>query len=322
MSIKISSVNTGGNQELPTSFVTLIVTLNTVGSLLNIGVNSILIYTIFKLKLQKKISYRFILCLSASDMCVGIIVQPVLSARLCVSDPETLPFVRLALVFLGIMFVQTSCAMAAVISVDRYLHMKHLMYYTSHMTKRRCNLLIALTIAISFVVSVGVSIGVINNLAVYVTACWLSLNVALLFLVVIFYTRAYLSIRGRIAHSTFRSEGRRHNKRIQRPDLEFIKGMVFLLIALLVFYVPFEIASMLVLFMSSGLSKEAKLNLQYAYYCCLICVYLISSYNGIILIMFDRKLRSYLQRNMLRRGEHMTSSSVVRVAAIDIEDIP
>ena len=322
MSDKIGSINTGENQELPEGFISLIVTLNTVASLLNIGVNSVLIYTIFKLKLQKKVSYRFILCLCSSDTCVGIIVQPFLSARLCISDPDILPFVRLALIFLGIMFVQTSCVMTAVIALDRYLHMRHLMYYTLHMTKRRCSLLIALTVIISFIVSLIVSIGVINNLAVYVTACWFSLNIALLCLVVMFYTRAYLSIKGRIADATFRSESTRHNKRIQRPDLEFFKGMVIILIALLVFYVPYAIASMLVLFMPSRSSRETKLNVQYAYYCCLICAYLVSSSNGVILIMFDRKLRKYFLRNILRRNENMASSSVVRVATIDIEEIP
>ena len=310
------------NQELAESFVIFLIAVNTVASLMNICINSTLIDIILKLKLQRKISHRFILCLSFSDLCVGTIVQPILSIRLSISDPAVLPVLRLSLVFLGIFFVQTSGIMTAVISLDRYLHMRHLTYYNSHMTKRRANTLIAASVIISFLISLVVSVGAVFKLTVYVTTTWLSLNVVILCLIVIFYIRAYLSIRGRVAEMSFQPSNIRRSQRIQRPDIEFIKGMMFILIALLVFYVPYEIIGILVFFMPAGSSEETKVNLQYAYYCCLIFVYLISSYNGIILIMFDRKLRGYFRRNILRRGQSNNSISVMRDTTVYLEDIP
>ena len=310
------------NQELAEGFIMSLIAVNTAASLMNIGINSTLIDIILKLKLQRRISHRFILCLSFSDLCVGTIVQPILSIRLSISDPTVLPVLRLALVFLGIFFVQTSGIMTAVVSLDRYLHMRHLTYYNSRMTKKRANLLMAASVIISFLISLFVSVGAVLKLTVYVTTVWLSLNIVILCVIVVFYIRAYLSIRVRVADMAFQSGNNHHSHRIQRPDIEFMKGMMFILIALLVFYVPYEIIGILVFFMPSGSSDKTHVNLQYAYYCCLIFVYLISSYNGIILIMFDRKLRGYFQRNILRRGQSNSSISAMRDTTVCLEDIP
>ena len=321
MSKHVASVNPEANQELSKSFIIFLITANTMSSLLNIGVNSVLIYIIFRLKLQRKISHRFILCLSISDLCVGIIIQPLLSVRLAVSDPAVLSLIRLVLVFLGITFVQTSGVMTGVIALDRYLHMRHLLYYNSHMTKRRASLLIAATVITSIITSLIVSVGAIYQLTVYVNTCWLSLNIVILGLIVVFYVRAYLSIRNRVADTTCHAASNDQRLRIQRPDIEFVKGMMYILIALLVFYIPYEVTGLMVFFLPTR-SEETKLQLQYAYYCCLLFVYLISSYNGIILIMFDGKLRRFFHRNILRRGQTKNSSSAARDTTIYLEDVP
>ena len=319
MANKVTLVNPQSNQTFAESFVIFLVTLNTIASLSNICVNSTLIYIICKLRLLKKISYRLILSLSVSDLCVGIIVQPMLSARFLISDPRILLLLRLVLQFFGIMFVQTSAIMTAVISLDRYLHMKHLMYYNSHMTKKRANSLIVFTVLVSFLISVAITVGTIYELTIYFNTFWLSLNVVIMFFIVVFYSRAYLSIKSRVGDTTFQSA---NSRRIQRPDLEFIKGMVFILVALFVFYVPYEIIGMLIFFTPNTASMETKLNLQYAFYVCIIFVYLVSVYNGIILITFDRKLKTFFKRNILRRHQSSKSISVVRDTTICLEDVP
>ena len=300
MSTDSSSLNPETNQPLAKEFIISFYAVNGIASIFNIFINSTLIYLIFKLKLLKNISYRFILCLSLSDLCVGTIVQPLLSLTLSTSDPVTLALFKLILLVCGIMFAQTSFTMTTVISLDRYLRMKHLLQYNSHMTKRRANLLIAATVIISVTLSLVVSVGALYKLAVYVATFWLVINGIMISVICVFYLRAYRSIRNRVADTTCNTASTTQSQRIQRPDVEFIKGMMFILIALLVFYVPYEIISMLVFFLPNASSEETKLELQYAYYCSLVLVYLISSYNAIILIKFDGKLRRFFQRNILQ----------------------
>ena len=300
MSTDSSSLNIGTNQTLAQEFIISFYVVNGIASIFNIVINSTLIYIIFKLKLLRNISYRFILCLSVSDLCVGTIVQPLLSLTLSTSDPATLALYVIILLVCSIMFAQTSLTMTTVISLDRYLRMKHLLQYNSHMTNQKANLLIATTVIISVLISFIVFVGGFYRLAAYVGAFWLAVNGSMMVFVCVFYVRAYISIRNRVADTTLHSTNHTHLPGIHRPDIEFIKGIMLILIALLVFYIPYWIISTLVLFLPTASSEKMKLELLYAYYCCLILVYFISLYNGIILIKFDRKLRRFFQRNILQ----------------------
>lgn len=321
MTKELDLLNPQDDARLADGFVKLLAALNTGASLVNICINLLLIYLIYKMRLFRKISYRFIMCLSISDLGVGLLVQPILTARLLIHNKTQLMLIRLCLQFFGIIFVQTSAILTAVISLDRYLHMKHLMYYNTHMTKRRANLLIALTLILSWSIGIGITISTIYNLTIYVNTCWLSLNVAILFVTAVFYTRAYLSIKKRIAHVTFSSEKMSRNQRIQRPDLEFIKGMVFILVALLVFYVPYEITGLLIFFLPKSASVQTRRNVQYGFYSSILCLYVMSIYNAIILIMFDRKLKDFFKGRILRRRKTNKPVSVIRDTTMCLEDL-
>ena len=300
MSTDSSSLNPETNQPLAKEFIISFSIVNGIASIFNIFINSTLIYLIFKLKLLRNISYRFILCLSLSDLCVGTIVQPFLPLALSTSDPMKLAMVKIILLVCGILSAQTSLTMTTVIALDRYLRVKHLLQYNSHMTKRRANLLIAATVIISIIMSLIVSIGTIFKQAAHVATFWLVINGIMISVICVFYLRAYRSIRNRVADTIYHTASSTQSQRLQRPDVKFMKGMTFILIALLVFYVPYEIISMLVFFLPNASNEETKLELQYAYYCSIVLVYLISSYNAIILMKFDGKLRRFFQRNILQ----------------------
>ena len=128
-----SSLSSESNQTMNESIVNSFIAVNSLTSLLNISVNSILIYMIFKPRLLKNTSYQFIICLSLSELCIGTIVQPMLSVRLFIRNPAVLPFLKLGVLLSGIMFAQISPTITGVISLDRYLYMKNLTYYNSRL---------------------------------------------------------------------------------------------------------------------------------------------------------------------------------------------
>ncbi|XP_065058624.1 melanocyte-stimulating hormone receptor-like [Rhopilema esculentum] len=301
------------------NFLVPYILVNTIASLFNILINLSLAYAVRKMKLFKKPSYRFILCLSISDFCVGMAVQPLLSTRLLVTNVEKLKVIRLLLTFLGIVFVQLSGMTTALISLDRYLHMKHLMYYQSHMTIRKASLLIALTVILAVCIGFIVTISAIFGHAEIVNIGWLSTNFLILFVIVVFYTRAYLSVKKRVAQNTMNKGQNRPSQRYQRPDFEFAKGMIFILVALFVCYVPYLIVGMLIAVLPQS-SSDTSFNLQVAFYCALIFVYFISSYNALVLIFFDKKLKTFF-KSRIKKESQQQKSVAFKDTTVYLEDI-
>ena len=309
------------DSKLKEGHIAVLITINTIASLFNIIINSFLSYAIIKIKLHRKISYRFILCLNMSDLCVGAIVQPLLSARLAITDPKILPILRILVQFTGIVFCEISGVMTTVISLDRYLHMRHLQYYNAHMTPKRATILIILSAVASVLIGIALTVTTFNGTVFYVNTTVLSGNVLILFAIVVFYIRAYMSIKERISANQVRASGSDRKNSIQRPDLEFAKGMMFILVALFVCYVPYLVMGLLISLTRYFKNSDVSLSLELGFYWALMFLYFISSYNAFILMIFDRKLRAFTRKFFVGKTERRESSNR-RETSVRLEDIP
>eukprot|EP00112_Aurelia_sp_Birch-Aquarium-sp1_P018396 Seg4381.1 transcript_id=Seg4381.1/GoldUCD/mRNA.D3Y31 product="hypothetical protein" protein_id=Seg4381.1/GoldUCD/D3Y31 len=309
------------DSKLKAGHIAALITLNTIASLFNIIINSFLSYAIIKLKLHRKISYRFILCLNISDLCVGAIVQPLLSARLAITDPKILPVLKIVLQFTGIVFCEISGVMTNVISLDRYLHMRHLQYYNAHMTPKKATILIIFSAVASILIGIALTVTTFNGTVIYVNTTVLSGNVLILFAIVVFYIRAYMSIKQRISTNQVRAARSNRKSSIQRPDLEFAKGMMFILVALFVCYVPYLVMGLLISLTRYFKNSAVSLGLELGFYWALLFLYFISSYNAFILMIFDRKLRAFTRGYFFGETERRESSNR-RETSVRLEDIP
>ena len=111
---------------------------NTISSLMNTSANAFPLYAIKKVNLGNSISYRFIIALNISDLCVGAIAQPLYSIAYAdiITNSASVKVVHLDAKVAGYVPSQLSGFMTFLTSLYRYLHMKYLNEYNAHMTHR------------------------------------------------------------------------------------------------------------------------------------------------------------------------------------------
>ena len=274
-------------------FLISIITVNMVASLFDILINLSLMCAICKLKLLKKISYRFIIALCISDTCIGAIVQPLLTARLLLTNKATRTIVRLVYQFFAITFCNGTGMLICTISLDRYIHMRYLQRYSDHMSTKKANALLVGVVLSSTCMGVAITIAAIKGHVLYVSSIVLVVNFVALLAIAIFYTRAYLSIKKRLANTKIKTSNVSRGRKFPRPDLTFAKGMLLILISLIICYIPYLVIGGIVALLSDTASTNEQYTLQMAFYWSLVFTYFVSFINAMILFIFDGKLKSF-----------------------------
>ena len=261
---------------------------NFISSLINIFSNAFLLYTVRKLKLGTRVSYRFVVALAISELVVGATIQPLFSV--VYADTFASKFhattLHVAVEATAVVPVQFSTLMILLISVDRYLHMKHLNLYNVYMTRRRGNILIICSVFVSILLGIlsilaslyefyiPVSIGVISTDAIVFSA------------LMICYIKAYLSVRKRVAATEVLNGTA---KGISRVDMQFAKAILVIMASLALRYIPYYIFAFLV-------AKESSLQngIIFAHFWSTQLLFLGACTNVVILFGFNRKLRNFL----------------------------
>ena len=238
------------NLFIPHGQIISLVVLNTLISIANILVNLFLIYAIWKLKLYTTLSQRLILCLNFSDLCVGLTVQPCVTAVYLTEDINKAVGIRLAAQFFSFLFCQFSGVMTMIITLDRYLHMKYLHFYKVYMTSRKAVMFIAANLGLSISLAVTYTLASTYGFFKYINTTFLVTDLVVLIAIFLLYTCTYLSLRSRVKDSQLPSTTTtdRKERRVQRRDAEFAKGMVLILAALFACYMPYFITGCVVSF--------------------------------------------------------------------------
>ena len=175
--------------------------------------NSYLIHALRKLKKLGKLSYRFVLYLSISDICFGIsgilMDSIALYGNKCKCIKVLDPFVWL---IAGHNFCSNfSLGCVLIIAIDRFLHMKFLTRYETMMTKWRARMLLVInavfttqTITVMSILPYYEKTFIIKNYETYrIYRIVLSLiYIALISSIFVVYLWTYLTIRKRVANLT------------------------------------------------------------------------------------------------------------------------
>ena len=140
--------------EISPGNLVVIMTVNTAVAISNILVNTFLIYALKTTGQLNTLSNKLIVCLSISDTGVGLFGQTFYLASIvfmyhgnisCTAELFTQAFSFACCHFSGVML--------AIISIDRYMHIKHSRKYSSLMTGRRATVLIFINLVIALAVS-------------------------------------------------------------------------------------------------------------------------------------------------------------------------
>ena len=175
--------------------------------------NSYLIHALRKLKKLRKLSYRFVLYLSISDVCFGISGMLMDSISLygskckCIKVPDPLVWLIAGHNFCS----NFSLGCVLIIAIDRFLHMKFLTRYETMMTKRRARMLLMIntvfttqTITVMSILPYYEKRFIIKHYETYrIYRIVLSFfYIALISSIFVVYIWTYLTIRKRVANLT------------------------------------------------------------------------------------------------------------------------
>ena len=253
--------------------------------ILNIILNSTLVHCLRNLEKLKKISFRFILILSASDILLGItlLVSDIVLRFLDIKE-RSITALQITIVLRMTIAIFSGC-MIIVISIDRYIHIVYLTRYSSVMTKKLARLLIAAAVIVPLG-SIGFKILGLK-FGFYMYTLFISSISAFLGLIVILilYYQAYRSINDRMKDNSINND--------DRPDARktFARVALLLLASLFVSLTPFLVLHPLSWYYGDKHWAIFLANLFHVF------VYMNSAINAIIIMYFDREIRNHLKES-------------------------
>ena len=263
-------------------------TFNLMSSLVNVASNAFLLYTVRKLKLATSVFYRFVVALAISELIVGVTGQPMYSVVYAgtFASKSYARTIHVVIEVVAIVPGQFSVLMILLISVDRYLHMKHLTLYNIHMMGRRGNSLIISNVVACLLLGILFILASIYGFYTPVSIGFIVTNVILFSIFLSYYVKAYLSVRRRVVAMEVVNNT---SQNISRTDLQFAKGILIIVTSVTLRYLPFSVFGIL-----KSMDKNMNYGIIVAYLWSIQLIFLGISINVVILFGLNRKLRSFV----------------------------
>ena len=287
---------------------------NTTVGIFNILANMFLIYALSKLRQLSKVSYKLILCLSMSDFCVGLILQPLVTAVMFVDSKELSCHCKLAAQSFSFMFCQFSGVMIMIITLDRYLHMKYLNKYSLHMTHRVAYLLIAGNVLSSICIMLSSIFASRYDRFFPFQSGLIVLDSIVILTIFILYTSTYVSVKNRVQDlqtlninvNKCQTGKRRKMNTKGSHNLTLAKTMVFILISLVICYLPYFIVGVIRPYKKyirgENPGEPIDVLLLWSY----ICVYMNSFLNVLVFVWGNKSLQTFMftivNKNMMENN--------------------
>ncbi len=257
-------------------------------ALLSISFNSLLVHVLRRLKKLRNISYKFVVLLSISDIGIGVSVVILYTlSGLCPAEYRFAVFVYsyANLYVFGIYSFNMIC----LISVDRYLHMKYLTRYSVFMTERRAVLIVVIAAIHALSFAAYLVYGRIIDIAFPVQLALNILIFSAILIILTLYIKAYRAIRARTHNMNLENGSHQVIIRRRNPSKEFSKSVLFILSALVICYTPYSVLTIA----KHQVAMESGIFIEYLSIC---FIYANSSLNAVILLSFNKDLRSYVSQ--------------------------
>ena len=208
---------------------------------LTIVLNSTLMYGLYKSKEISKITGKLIFCVSLSDFCIGLILQPMIISSLALFSKVDTCTLEWMVQFLSYYLFHQTGTFALLISIDRYFHMRYLTQYNLHMTTKRSKILIGFGVGVSFTMGIlSTAIKAISDeFYFFYNLTTLTITGLGLFLIFIIYAFTYNAVRRRTDMSTLQPKQHKGSS----PETTLLKTVMITLSFLFFSYMPYQIVS-------------------------------------------------------------------------------
>ncbi|XP_065065791.1 histamine H2 receptor-like [Rhopilema esculentum] len=256
----------------------------------NILSNSLLIFALYKSKQLRTFSNKFILIMTVSDLCLGVFTQPV-TAAIWISSRQRncleLKSVEFMVIFLGYI----SALMILLISVDRYLHVTKPARYRMLVNAFRMKLSVVLSAVLAFCFAL---IFVINT-SFYQHTFLTIVNNFMMLCFAILNTKTLKSLERHEKNTVLRlkqdksgQEASCHHKTAQ---LTAIKTIRWVMAAFFIFYLPYNIVSIVWTYFRFQLKVEPGMTLNALYQWTYLILFSGTFINSWIIIRGNTKCR-------------------------------
>ena len=298
--------------DLPKEHQIVLITINSLASLASLVIILTLCHGIIRKKLLQTMSFRFILALFISDICITFFEQPLFSIGYAYTfiKANQAYGLQIATQFSSFTFCQFSGGMIFIIAFDRYLHMRYLNRYATVMTYKRANILIAINFTLCLVCGLLFTVSSLYGFLFYVNITVIFADLAIMLTSFLIYIKAFFSLKSRIAESSIsKLESDNSKRNIQRADLTYAKGVALIMFSLSVLYMPYFIIGIKHA-LNQRLEKDDRStsqSLAITFFWSMQLVLLAPLTNALLLIRFNKKLRSYFLVRMNRTTDEGTT---------------
>ena len=258
--------------------------------------------------------------MNISDLCTGIIVLPLVVVTICLTDAYRSCEFELSVQFISLLFAYFSFFMLMCISIDRYIHITKLNKYSQFINIRRMKI----ATVVSFIFSVFIA-----YLQTSIPQLWLQLMLGFSGLIgVLLMFFLYSSVFRKLAIHTENFQRMleelgtgRSTIRETKKELSATKTIRFVLGALLVLYIPYNVCSV----PWSYYKYDRKVNPPFffnviLYWSCII-VFSNAAINAIILCYANSVVRRFIFSKFCHVGNQVIPIGVSRTVKIS-ESVP
>lgn len=283
--------------KLPEGQAAALCTINILVLLINVAINAVLCHAIVKLKLLSTISYRLVMVLNISDLCIAFIEQPLMSIGYLYAfhGVNQATNIQLVIQFGSFSLCQFSGVMILIIALDRYLHMKYLNRYATVMTSRRACILLLSNFFLSLACGILYTLSSLYGFFFHVNIILLFVDSSILLSSFLLYLSAFMSLRKRTADSqAFPNQPNALESSVRRADVQFMKGILFIILSLSACYMPFFIIGIHTSLLRRASHSEVSLAWTLALYWSMQTVCLVPFINSLLFFVFNKKLKNYV----------------------------
>ncbi|XP_065066116.1 neuropeptides B/W receptor type 1-like [Rhopilema esculentum] len=203
--------------------------------------NSALIYGLYKMEQLNTITNKFILLMNISDLGIGIFITPSMTAMITLKDKYRNCAFEQVIQYGVFLLAYFSFFMLMCVSMDRYLHVTKLKKYNKFMNEFRMKVIVVfsfITSAIIAYMSIAIPsfpLQVVLNLS----------NLTCVLFVFILYSMVFrkIAVHAERIKKMFRDAREDLSNRETRREISATKTIRFVLGALLVLYLPYNISS-------------------------------------------------------------------------------
>ena len=293
--------------DMPQAHLILWAVVTSILSPITVLSNSALIYGLLKTQQLTTITNKFILIMNISDLCTGIFVLPLIVVMICLKDTLRNCNFELFVQYVALTFGYFSFFMLMCISTDRYVHVTKLNKYCQFMNTRRMKIVIV----VSFVCSV-----LMSYLPIGLPIFWLkvALHLSDLIGVSLMLFLYSLVLRKLAIHSEnfkrMRQElGRSESRsRETRKELSATKTIRFVLGALVVLYLPYNVCSVAWTYYKYDRKVNPPFLLNVVTYWSYIFVFSNTAINATIFGYGNSAVRRYIFNRFFRVGNQIMPS--------------